>query len=386
MAVSPTAVKAQHPGGWRTSAARLAIAASMGIAAQATAQPQTTPLSIGLLGETQTERPAHAFETEFETDAPSLDRANLAPSASDLRITLDLSTRFTWDDTRDEAANTSFVGVDLLHVFSGPAGDRATLTIQGFFTRADSALVVPTPGEEPGEWFFDHRISNLNIYLLDQSRLNLRLGHFEIPFGLEQNINTNGTLQQFSNVANLGHKADWGASVNGMVNGVDYEVALTRGSGNQWLDRERPWIVSGRLGVRANAGLSWGASVFSGEVLETNTTVRRERIGVDAEQKLGPFTLLGELSIGRDEGREVFNTLAEVNWRTSHEDLLVYLQHRFFDVDTPTQDDPSTSFTLGALWSPDTHWALSAAVQQDTDQPAGSVRGRRWIMQVRYRF
>ncbi len=386
MTASPTTIKTKPLSAWRARATCLALATALGLMAHADAQPpttlQTTPLSIGQLGETQAENPAD----ERETDATSIHQTNLAPSGSNLRLTLDLATRFTWDDTRDEAANTSFVGVDLLHVFSGSSGDRATLTVQGFFTHADASSVVPQPREEAGEWFLEYRILNLNINLLDQSRLNLRLGHFELPFGLEQNINTNGTLRQFSHVANLGFKTDWGASLNGILHGVDYEVGLTRGSGNEWLNRERPWIVSGRLGVKPKAGLSVGVAGFSGEVLDINTTVRRERLGLDVEQELGPLTLLGEVSLGHDEDREVFNTLAEVNWRTRHEDLLVYLQHRFFDIDTPNQDDPATGFAFGARWIASTHWALSAAVEQDTDQPAGSARGRRWMMQARYRF
>ena len=358
------------------------VALGLGLAAEATPPPQTTLLSIDGLGEA--ERPPRA-------DAPKtpdgvLGHEAVAPMGSDLRVTLDLATRVTWDDTRNEATSSSFVGVDLLHVFSGPSGDRATLTLQGYLTHVDTPPGASTPGVDGGDWFFNHRILNLNINLLDRGRLNLRVGHFEIPFGLEQDVNTNGTLRQYTHVQNLGVKADWGASVNGVLNGVEYEAGLTRGSGNEWLNRGRPWIASGRVGVRPSAGLSVGVSAFSGEVLTANNTVRRERVGVDAAKELGPLTLLGELSTGRNEGRDVWSTLGEVNWQTNREDLLVYVQHRHLDIDTPANDDPAASFTLGARWAPDNHWALSAAVEQDTDQPSGLTRDRRLVTQVRYRF
>ncbi len=364
---------------------RLLLAAAGVVLAGGVASAQsTTLLTLDTLGE-----PPLTSATPTDSAPPSNAWTNpqrLAPSTSDLRVTLDLSTRFIWDDARGEAANLSSVGLDLLHVFSGPAGDRATLTVQGYFTHDDTPTGASGTGLQRGEIFFEHRILNLNLTLLSRGRLNLRVGHFEIPHGLEQDLNTNGTLRQFTHSQNLGLKADWGASLNGVLHGVDYEAALTRGSGNEWLDRGDPWIASARVGVQPRAGTTLGLSVLSGEILLDTATVRRERVAVDAAQNLGPLTLLAEASVGRDENRDGQALLGELNWRTPPEDLLAYLQYRVFNRTLTAGSDPLTTAVVGARWAPDAHWALSAAVEIDTDAPAGLARGRRLVTQVRYRF
>ncbi len=58
----------------------------------------------------------------------------------------------------------------------------------------------------------------------------VRIGHFEIPYGIEHAINTNGTLRNYRHSANLGIKADWGLAINGETTSFEYEVSASRGS------------------------------------------------------------------------------------------------------------------------------------------------------------
>ena len=43
-----------------------------------------------------------------------------------------------------------------------------------------------------------------------KGRLNFRIGHFDVPFGLEQNVDTHSTLVQLMPMRNIGFKKDWG--------------------------------------------------------------------------------------------------------------------------------------------------------------------------------
>ena len=75
----------------------------------------------------------------------------------------------------------------------------------------------PPFADGPNDWEFWH--------VSGDGRFNIKMGHFEMPYGIEHTINSNGTLRQFS--TNLGTKVDWGVTFNGtcffmkLVWGVD---------------------------------------------------------------------------------------------------------------------------------------------------------------------
>ena len=131
-----------------------------------------------------------------------------------LRMTVDLSSRIGL--TRGGGtAYQHVIGLDSHKVISGEGGDWGTVVMQGYLTRIDNQAQHPPFFDGADDTQFVYRIVNLNLTRYGRGRFNVRVGHFEIPFGLEHVINTNGTLRDFMHGPNLGVKADWGAGVNG---------------------------------------------------------------------------------------------------------------------------------------------------------------------------
>ena len=356
------------------------LAPASGAAAEAFG---TVPLGIG--GPTP---PAQTATDPDHASPPTPVPVEL--STSDRRLTLDLSSRVIFDTEQGETATENFIGFDLHQVFSDAHGDRATLTLQGFLTRIDNQPRRPDAFEDDDEWEFIYRIFNANFTLANRGRLNLRIGHFEVPFGLEQNVNTNGTLRNFRQPRNVGLLTDWGASLNGTVDGLDYEVSLTRGSGIEYLDRDDPWLVTGRVGRELSENLSVGLSGLTGEALPLrngNRTVRRVRAGIDATCLLGPFTLMGQVTVGEDDDRSLVNTFAELNWQDRHGRFLLYAQALDYHAEAGTGGmQHSASVIFGVRWMLDAHWTLSAEIERDTDRFDTEAPTRLLRTQLRYRF
>ena len=64
--------------------------------------------------------------------------------------------------------------------------------------------------------------------------------------------------------AALGIKADWGASINGVMPRFNYELSYTLGTGNEISDSDGG-LVAGRIGTRAGRFFRLGVSFLEGE-------------------------------------------------------------------------------------------------------------------------
>jgi hypothetical protein len=299
------------------------------------------------------------------------------------RWALDFSSRHV-----DKSGTNSFfvnaIGFDFHKVFSDSDGDIGTLVFQPYivnFSDADKAPYYFDGSHSELTW----RIVNFNYTALSQGEFNMRVGHFEVPFGLEQNQDTNGTLRQFT-YKNRGIKADWGVSVNGILPSFDYELALTRGSGNDLTDRESPYIVAGRIGSPSHRNFIAGLSYFNGEVLNAVTTVKRERWGLDLTHYRYHWEYLLELSAGEDEETDVLDGLAEISWRNSDETLHYYGQfkHSQFKVDRTWEKQ--TEAVLGINWALPRNITLSGEWRKQTQTRGNMDDGGTLILQVRARI
>ncbi|MDG2423687.1 MAG: hypothetical protein P8M22_06900 [Phycisphaerales bacterium] len=313
----------------------------------------------------------------------------LGPIADNLRFTIDLSGRFEWNSRRREWGITQFYGFDLYKVFSGKEGDWGILLLQGFATRINNVQPHPWFFNGSTDWEFVYRIFNFNYTGLAGGRFNVKVGHFEMPFGLEMLLDTNGTLRNVDTARNLGIKADWGVTLNGVIGHLEYEVGLGRGSGNEWRAAGSPYEFVGRIGTAREEPWVFGLSGFYGDLYRPNVpgnTIQRRRIGLDASWFGGPVDVMSQMSFGLDNDDTVINSLVELGWKPFSEGLMVYLQlrqdSRQFEQDWSTQ----VQTRLGFEWAPDRHWVLSAEWVQNLvnfeDQPAdATIR-----LQARYRF
>jgi hypothetical protein len=307
-----------------------------------------------------------------------------------LRATLDVATRSMWM-SGDQHASAQFLGLDMHKVFTGASGDVGTLTVQPYLIHIQDVAMHPPFFDGPNDWAVEYRIVNFNYTGIGRGRTNLRIGHFEIPFGLEQIVNSNGTLRDYLHGSNIGVKADWGVSLNGDLDVLEYEVALTRGSGNGWSDRGDPQLVSGRVGTPRDRAWVAGVSILSGRVqaaAQPDYTLRRRRAALDVQLHGSRFSLMAEFAAGEDERLEVRTALLELGATTRDEALHGYVQlidRRAERAANLTGTDHSLGANLGLAFAPDAHWQLSAQWSRDLNVPAGP-RTSMFAGQLRYRF
>ncbi len=332
---------------------------------------------------------------------PWLDAAR--SSSENFRLTLDLSQRALFSEETDELGFVTALGLDSHKVFTGEKGDWATLTLQGYLTKTEDVPGAPPFFEGADDWEFVFRIFNANFALLERQKLNLRVGHFELPYGLEHSINTNGTLRDFTHGANLGIKADWGVSLNGVLPSFEYEVGVTRGVADE-ADGERTYLLAGRVGTPSDGGVVAGLSFMHGRLSNeravglwkaslrdaaegagTKHILRRTRVGLDLQWHLEPASVLAELSWGEDFDRQVLNALLELD-RELGMSTTLYLQGRHFAREWGSSWDQASTVALGARYTPDGHWAVSAQLETDLSTFGAKRRDVRLAAQLRYRF
>ncbi|MDX1736542.1 MAG: hypothetical protein R3228_19340 [Halioglobus sp.] len=305
-----------------------------------------------------------------------------------LRFAIDLASRPIYSSASDDWHRIDFIGADLHKVFSGDSGDIGTLTLQGYLTHAPDREV--RPGFFDGEWEFVYRIFNFNYVLQPRGRMNVKVGHFEIPFGLEYSINTNGTLRDYTHGPNIGVKADWGVSLNGELPGAEYEVSVTRGSGNSWETDGDPYILAGRIGTLRHRNLVFGASVMSGDVYRPNSggqTVERHRVGADVQWYIDQYGLFAEAAYGEDDDQQTGLALLELNRRSLDGSWMAYAQwvYRSRDRQGASRQDAGT-LHIGAKWDINPRWDVSVQLSHDTDSFEDSMENNRYVAQARYRF
>ncbi len=306
---------------------------------------------------------------------------------NNLRCTLDLSDRLLYTDPTGYFSNVAFIGIDLHKVFSGPEGDWGTLILQPFLTRTDNLQRRPGFFDDAHDWEFVYRICNFNFTKYGRGKFNIRLGHMEVPYGLEQVINTNGTLRDYIHGRNIGVKGDWGVSINGETKAVEYEFALLRGSGNEWRQTGDPYLVAGRIGTSRGEPVAVGVSALYGDVYRFGApTIHRGRFGLDVITGTGPFTLMAELSLGSDPNGDVVNSVTELDWNSNDDTWLVYNQVLGFNIDLPTGTETQIVNVLGVRWAADSHWAISGQWSQDVAAFSGRPKVGVFAFQTRYRF
>lgn len=305
---------------------------------------------------------------------------------------IDASSRVVHASRADLTGFQQALGIDYYSKINSDFRDVATVNFQLYLMRIDDLPRPPGFFEGDDDWELMPRISNVNLHLTDDRMFNLRAGHMEIPYGAEVPLNSNGTLRQMMHGPNLGVKADWGVSLNGTASPIQYEVALTRGSGIEFNSAGEPYVVAGRIGNAIDAESyygfnTFGLSFFRGDVLNRiGTKVRRFRVGLDGQWYYGPVGLVGEVSIGTNNNEDVVNTLLELNYVNRRETLFVYTQGRFLRQHRGLGWDESDSLRFGMRWTPDNRWALSSEFTQELNAFGTATTESLVSFQLRYRY
>jgi len=145
-------------------------------------------------------------------------------------------------------------------------------------------------------------------FKLNAGRSNIKIGHFDVPFGLEPLIDTHSTLLQTQATKNIGFKKDWGLSVNGALPSFNYEAAATLGCGGTtkiWR-KDGSYLLSGRIGTPTSEDFQYGFSLLYGRVLPAlyddylfKNTLNRKRVGLDSQYSTVHISSRGKLLMER---------------------------------------------------------------------------------------
>ena len=256
---------------------------------------------------------------------------------------------------------------------------------QPYLIRLDNVRNPPFYFDDGDDWEIEWRNTNFNFTGLSQGRFNIRLGHFEIPFGLEQNIDTNGTVRQYS-YSDREIKSDWGVSLNGVLEHLEYELALSRGSGNKYSSRHDPYLLSARLGTPTTANLVLGLSGFYGEILGGAGTTKHKMLGADLAYYFYQWEFLFELAGGKVENSKTVKFLAEASWRSPMEILHLYTQFRNSHIKLDSDWTSTSRISLGIKYDFNTKTSLSAEIGNDRyPYISGMPRGD-FLLQLRIRI
>ncbi len=269
-----------------------------------------------------------------------------SPFFDNTRLSVDLSTYgFENTDTNSSWDMIYFIGVDLHRVFSNTNRDIATVVFQPYWKKVENSNAV-----SDDNWDLTWRIANINFNPTEIIPFNIKVGHFEIPFGLEKRIDTNGTLRQYTfPIRNI--KADWGISFHKVKSQLNYEIAMTRGTGNDYRSRLSPYIISGRVGTSTHKNLIVGASFFEGKVLTDDFTTQHTHIGFDFTYFHNNFEYLLEISGGDSNGKPVDQSLLEVSYRNANERFHHYVQFFSDNLFSNTTSTKQHRWVIGAAFN-----------------------------------
>ncbi len=227
------------------------------------------------------------------------------------------SDREEWIGERQQFLKNS-IGFEYYKKYANDYGDLLTLDIQ-------TRLSYNTQSNSHNAWGLELHNAWLE-YKLGMGRF-IRVGHFDVAFGLEPILDTHATLLQSLVVQNIGFKKDWGLEYRGMIGSFDYEVALGLGSGMGIRHTDNSYLLSGRIGSPRGADLQYGLSALVGQTLMSNyaytipvpdlissETVRRERVGLDIKYHWSSFDFLAETALGEDNGQAVGGALLQCDY------------------------------------------------------------------------
>ncbi|MEK7762985.1 MAG: hypothetical protein AAB433_15540 [Nitrospirota bacterium] len=269
---------------------------------------------------------------------------------------------------RGKSASRQSIGFEALKKFSSATATLASLDFQGRLVRRDGFNPVQNDMEGQGRpgWAFEYHNAYLDLYnvlnplLSDEQRsntvghFNLRVGRFYVPFGLNLQTDTHGTVLQLSNDRNFGFERDWYTGFWGAINPhVNYDVYYLAGSGYDLKFKGQSGLGAIRISL-ANKysyeyGLEGGLSILGGERLSPEAITRRrtlamdagsenrvatKRVGLDGRYRqaipTGLLTVTSELSGGRDLSSTVFTQLYQAEYLRASRQWGVSVQYRRF--------------------------------------------------------
>ena len=311
-----------------------------------------------------------------------------------MNLAFDLNSRIVVREGKDEPGFVNWFGIDFVDQIDWNGLPLASVIMQAYAVQVVDLPKTPIIFDDPKDWELQWRFVYLDFDGFAHKGYSLKVGHFQVPFGLEWNSDTTGTLRQYTNAKNLGVKADWGVSVHGTRSGFDYELSLTRGSGNEYRDVGDNHVIAARVGSRFGDTLSWGLSYLDANLTGQDAPIgmtsfpapQRERWGMDVALTHTKTQWLAEYSRGTNGSQGVRTSLVEFNIEEPTDRNLTYIQltgsgvHSETDLNMTLQSNVGYKKYLGPNLSLEVQWT------HDIELPGAAKPGETGVFQVRYRF
>jgi len=230
-------------------------------------------------------------------------------------------------DSLGEVSSRQSLGFEVQKKFSSETATLFSVDLQARLVRRDGFTDAPNDMEgmtRPG-WSFEVHNAYLDLYnpFGGVGSLNLRLGRFYLPFGLNLSTDTHGSLLQLSNEADFGFERDWYGGVWGAFGPFLYDLDYLVGSGYDLVFKGQRGLVAGRLSlgnrIVSDTGLEGGFSFANGSRLSmAGMPVETLRGGMDVRWKgagpAGSLGFTGELALGEDDQASVSSQLAQADY------------------------------------------------------------------------
>ncbi|MFP6663609.1 MAG: hypothetical protein VCC00_05365 [Deltaproteobacteria bacterium] len=354
-------------------------------------------LSGTIAGAASSEHPPEApassdGDTEIDLDllgssAWGADAALAERVGENLRWALDGSARVGWSSGDADWIGVEALGLDLFTIISGRTRDLVRINLQLYGVRTDTGQSHPYAFNGDGKWKFQPRNSFVDLLILPRGQMTLRAGHFELPYGIETYVDTNGTLRQYTIGRELGEKTDWGVALTGSAAQFEWIASLSRGSGNEWNGSGDPWLALGRVATPVERAAGIGFTVAGGDVRVggKGPPSSRWRAAVDGRVHFLGFDLLGEITGGFNEKNPQISGVVELDWTDATGDLLTYFQAFPQWRRQDGKSNMGAEFRAGLLWRLLTGLSLSAEVRQVAAPMGDGGHPTTLFTQVRYR-
>ena len=205
------------------------------------------------------------------------------------RWSLDASLRLNNNIAAKNISRIYAFGLDTHKVFTSPYGDIGYAVGQLYFTKLSNQTPFPWMFDSSDDSKFVIREAHFNYTTGSNWLPNIRLGHFTLPFGLEESIDTNGRLLDYYHGKNLGTKLDWGLGLNKVLKTVQYSISYTLGGKDKPKSIEDSYVLSGRIGSLSHHDFVIGFSFYNPNI----ANVQRKRLAIDWQYYWRTWGLMG---------------------------------------------------------------------------------------------
>jgi hypothetical protein len=214
-------------------------------------------------------------------------------SAVDITGAIDARLEIT--DFKDAMYVLHGAELNIKYTYANEGGDRLLAFVQ-----------VPYSSHINSDMFLEHYGDAYLIVKGSLKQPNIRIGRFDIPFGLIKTFDSHTTLLPQLFDKSLGLKKDIGVEVFGFYKIFTYDISFTQGFNSFDMPRnDKP--ITARLGIETDA--------IKGRVSYLNTTHSMDgemkRIGIDFEKNINPIVIRSEAVLGKDPDGKGFSVIID---------------------------------------------------------------------------